>query len=199
MSEILLSVLIPSIPRRIDKLRRLLAQFEKQSDPRVEVLVFLDNMRRPLGCKRNALMQQAAGEFLCHIDDDDGVADDFVQRILWVIESDLEDWTPSDLIAYDATASLNGAPPFKVTTRLGAENEQPQHLPDGRYSDIVRTPWTWCAWRSTFARRFSFPTVHDGAEDAFFLRQALPEVKSHRKINAVLFHHYYSHADSTFS
>lgn len=189
---ILLSVLIPSVPERLASLGRLLVRLEAQSDPRMEILCCLDNKRRALGFKRNNLMDQAQGRYLCHIDDDDLVSERFASLLLPECEHDV------DLIAYDADCSLNGAPPFRVFTRLGAQNEQPRHLSFGRYSDIVRTPWHWCAWRTELARQCRFPEWHDGAEDAYFLRQALPRVRTHRKVNEVLYHHYYSAADSTF-
>lgn len=190
--SILLSVLIPSIPSRLPSLTRLLSVLEAQTHPRVEVLVLLDNKRRQLGLKRNCLMDQAQGKFLCHIDDDDCVADNFVATLLPECEYDV------DLIAYDADASLNGAPPFRVNTMLGAANEQPQHLPGGRLSDITRTPWTWCLWRTELARQCRYPEHFDAAEDAFFLRQILPCVQTHRKVNFIGYHHFYSATGSTF-
>lgn len=189
---ILLSVLIPSIPERMAPLTRLINILEAQSDPRMEILVYLDNKRRQLGLKRNNLMDQAHGKFLCHLDDDDTVSDNFVATLLPECENDV------DLIAYDADCSLNGAPPFRVFTKLGAINEQPQHLAFGRYSNIVRTPWTWCLWRTTIARECRYPLHFDAAEDAFFLRQILPRVQTHRKVNFIGYHHRYSATASTF-
>lgn len=189
-----LSILIPSVPRRLPKLTALVLSLEKQSDPRMEVLIFMDNFRRPLGSKRNALMAQARGKYLLHLDDDDALADDFARTILPVLENET-----SDLVHYDGKASLNGSPFFDVTTRIGAENTHPNHNPDGSFTNIVRTPWTWCCWRTDFARQFSFPDHHDGAEDAFFLRQALPKVMTSRKIDRALFFYRYDRMDSCFS
>jgi hypothetical protein len=192
MSEILLSVLIPSIPTRLPKLTALLEIFSAQAHPQLEVLVFLDNCQRALGRKRNALMQQAAGRFCCHIDDDDTVSLDFFARLLPELQVGV------DLVHFDADASLNGALPFKVTTVLGAHNQQPRHLSGGRYSDIIRTPWHFNCWRTELARQFKFPEVFNGAEDAFWLNQILPAVKTSRKVDAVLFHHFYDSRTTTF-
>lgn len=193
MSEILLSVLIPSIPARVPKLAELLSVFAKQADPRLEVLCLLDNKTRHLGAKRNALMDMAAGRYLMHCDDDDSVAPDFFAQILPHLNNGY------DLIAYNASVSFNGSPEFKVTTMLGAECEQPQHLPGGRFSDITRPPWHWSTWRSDFARQFQFPAHYDGAEDWFFLKQALPAVKTWKKIESSLFFHRYDNRNSEFS
>lgn len=189
----LLSILIPSVPQHLALTTRLLDVLQKQDHPQVEVLLYYDNMRRPLACKRNNLMDQARGKFLCHIDDDDLVADDFVATLLPECEHDV------DLIAYDADCSLNGAPPFRVFTCLGAENEQPKHLPFGKYSDIVRTPWTWCLWHSDLARECRYPERYDPVEDASFLNQALPRVTTHRKVNKVLYHHFYNAQTSAYA
>ncbi len=193
MSGILLSVLIPSLPERIAKLSGLINCLEGQSDPRMEVVVLTDNRKRQLGAKRNLMTGMAQGAYVCHIDDDEMLSPDFFS----VLAPELTHGV--DLVAYDAGVSLNGSPEFRVRTVLGAACEQPSHLPGGRYSDIVRPPWHWCAWRTDFARRFKFPEHYDGAEDWFFLRQALPEVKTHRKIDRVLFHHRFDEKTSTFS
>jgi glycosyltransferase involved in cell wall biosynthesis len=193
MSGILLSVLIPSLPERLPKLAELLACLEAQADPRMEVIVLTDNRSRHLGTKRNLMMQMAQGAYLCHIDDDEILAPDFFATLVPELIHGV------DLVAYDAGVSLNGSPEFRVRTILGAACEQPSHLPGGRYSDIVRPPWHWCLWRSDFARRFKFPDHHDGAEDWFWLRQALPAVQTHRKVDRVLFHHRFDERSSTFS
>lgn len=191
MVDILLSVLIPSIPKRLPNLTRLIERLSAQADPRMEVLVMLDSCSRPLGWKRNTMMAHAQGRYCMHCDDDDLVGVDFFATLLPHLHAD------HDLIAYDADASLNGAPPFRVRTILGAANEQPRHLDDGRFSDIVRSPWHWCCWRTELARRFAFPN-HAGDEDWQWLRQVLPEVKSHVKIDAILYSHFWSSSESTF-
>jgi glycosyltransferase involved in cell wall biosynthesis len=191
--EILLSVLIPSIPSRLPKLTALLEIFAAQADPRLEVMVFVDNKQRHLGAKRNALMDLAAGRYVMHCDDDDSVTPDFFVKLLPHFDGNY------DLIAYNAFVSFNGSPEFKVTTMLGAECEQPKHLPEGRYSDITRPPWHWSTWRTDFARRFKFPAHYDGAEDWFFLKQALPAVHSWKKIEATLFYHRYDNRTSEFA
>lgn len=189
--SILLSVLIPSLPERMDSLRELLACIPP--DPRVEIIVLMDNRRRQVGAKRNAMMAMAQGRYVAHIDDDELLSPDYLERVLPELEHG------DDLVAYDAGVSFNSSPEFRVRTVLGAAIEQPQHLPHGRYSDIVRPPWHWCCWRTDFARRFQFPEDHGWTEDWGFLKQALPEVKTWRKIDWVGFHHRFSSSGTTFS
>lgn len=192
MSEILLSVLIPSIPSRVAKLTELLTCLELQANPQLEVIVLTDNKRRHLGAKRNLMMAMAQGAYVCHIDDDEMLEPDFFS----VLRPELEHGV--DLVHYDAGVSLNGSPEFRVTTILGAALEQPNHLPNGRYTDIRRPPWHWCCWRTDFARQFFFPNHHDGAEDWFWLKNALPAVQTSRRIDRILFHHRYDSKKTEF-
>jgi hypothetical protein len=186
----LLSVLIPSLPERADRLRELLKCIPEH--PEVEILVLTDNRRRTLPAKRNLLTQMAQGCFLTHVDDDELLAPDYLDFVL----PELAHGT--DLVAYDAGVSFNGLPEFRVRSVLGAAIEHPQHLPDGGYSDITRPPWHWSVWRTDFARRFPFKENVGYGEDWTFLEQALPEVKTWRKIDRVLFHHRWNAETTTF-
>lgn len=194
---ILLSVLIPSIPSRLPKLAELIACLERQSDPQLEVLVLLDNRTRSLGEKRNALIREARGKFIANIDDDEMLSENYFALLKPLLQkaSLTED---VDLIAYDATCSLNGSRPFRVFTGMDFENEQPKHLATGGYSDITRKPWHWACWRHEMALQCKFPEWHDAAEDAYWLRQAWPLVKSWYKLDEAIFHHRYSATASTF-
>lgn len=190
--SILLSVLIPSLPERLPKLRELLDCLGNQADPRMEVIVLTDNRKRSLPAKRNLMVDMAQGEYLCHIDDDELLAPDFFASV----EPELQHGV--DLVHYDAGVSFNRSPEFRVTTILGAAIEHPQHLPDGRYSDITRPPWMWCCWRTDFACRFPFNEHVGYGEDWTFLEKALPEVKTSRRIPRVLFRHRWDAATTMF-
>jgi len=187
---ILLSILIPTLPERADKLRELLACIPE--NPTVEVIALMDNRRRQVGAKRNAMMAMAQGRYLCHIDDDELLSPDFLTRVLPELEHGV------DVVGYDAGVSFNGGPEFRVTTSLHGPNLQPHDLGGGRYSDITRTFWHWCCWRTDFARQFKFPEDFGWTEDAYWLAQALPAVKTWRKIDWVGFHHRWSAKTTTF-
>jgi glycosyltransferase involved in cell wall biosynthesis len=81
--EILLSVLIPTVPWREEKLQRLLRRLDPQVTRNdVELLVLRDNRSMSIGEKRNKLRTIARGRYLAFVDDDDMVADDYVATIL---------------------------------------------------------------------------------------------------------------------
>lgn len=81
-----LSILIPTLMDRQKLLAALLAELDRQIDQAglredVEVLTFPDSRERTVGSKRNALVERAGGQFVCFVDDDDEVADDYVYQI----------------------------------------------------------------------------------------------------------------------
>jgi len=104
------SILIPSIPERYHTAQGLLfSLLESQSIARmqdVELLVLMDNKRRSVGAKRNALLEMAQGEYVSFIDDDDEVATDYVQKIYRLIAKTRKEKTPADVICFPQRATL---------------------------------------------------------------------------------------------
>lgn len=186
----LLSILTPSIPRRAAKLAALSARITPWLGPDIEWLVITDE--RPSGPKRNEMMDRAAGRYCLHLDDDDRLADDFPIYVLPALK------TGVDLVMYDALASLNGSPFFRVNTGIDHPNEQPNHKPGGGFTDIRRREWHWCCWRTSLARQARFPEEHRGDEDAVWLRQLWDRPKTWIKINETLFIHEYDSRLSAF-
>ena len=76
IKHIKLSILIPSIPSRFDRVKELVGQLEGQIGGRddVEIIVFMDNKKRSIGRKRNDIMKLATGQYFSMIDDDDNVS-----------------------------------------------------------------------------------------------------------------------------
>lgn len=77
-----LSILICSLENRINFLNKLLNQLNPQLNDLVEVLIKSDNGEMSIGEKRNILLNKSKGEYVCFIDDDDLVSDDYVSLIL---------------------------------------------------------------------------------------------------------------------
>ena len=75
-----LSILIPHLKERGEKLSRLLFQLQRQiNDYPVEVLIHDGD--GTTGQKRNELIAEAKGEWVVHIDDDDTISDDYIKEI----------------------------------------------------------------------------------------------------------------------
>ena len=104
------SILISGIPERFHSVQPLLySLLEKQSVarmPDVECLYLLDNRRRSVGSKRNALLDMARGEYISFIDDDDLVADDYVRKIHDAIVEARKVEPRADVIVFPQRATL---------------------------------------------------------------------------------------------
>lgn len=82
-----LSILICSLEKRKESLDRLLSVLKQQKTDEVEILVDVDNGEKIIGQKRNDLLEKSTGDYVCFIDDDDLVSDDYISRILDAIKS----------------------------------------------------------------------------------------------------------------
>lgn len=78
----LLSILIPTLRSRKQKLERLMRILRDQLTPDCEVVMEVDNGESTIGCKRNTLLARATGQYVCFIDDDDTVAADYIACLL---------------------------------------------------------------------------------------------------------------------
>ena len=80
---ITLSILIPSIPSRFDRMTKLYDKLMKQvQDKPVEILCLIDNKKRSIGLKRDALVQSCKGAYLAFVDDDDDISSDYIDEML---------------------------------------------------------------------------------------------------------------------
>lgn len=191
-----LSILTPAVPLRafvdcisesyedLSPLASLSLKFEEQiADLPVEHLVFLDNKKRTIGEKRDALLRIAKGRYVAFVDDDDDVSNDYVHQILNASEQN------PDVITFEQEATINGLS-GRIDFRLGSENEA--FKPGGV---AKRNAWHVCAWRRELAILSHFPANNYGEDWAFASRlcalQGLKEVH----IPKVL--HYYRHDEKT--
>ena len=105
------SILIAAIPERFHHVQPLLySLLESQAvarRPEVELLYLLDNRRRAVGAKRNALLSSARGEYIAFVDDDDAVASDYVQKIVSAISHARKADPPADVICFPQRATLD--------------------------------------------------------------------------------------------
>lgn len=185
----LFSILIPSIPSRMEwALPPLYRELQSQADalgnfaPLVEILALIDNKRRSIGLKRDALVQAASGEYLAFVDDDDRVEPDYVRSIV----KTLRDERP-DVLVFKQSTTIDGGNPFIVDFSIRYENQEARQV-DGRWVNIRRKPFHVCVWRSAIAKAHRFPDASYG-EDWHWAARVLADVKTQSRIDRVL-HHY---------
>lgn len=180
----ILSILTPAVPSRLGQLARLTAELEKQiaSSP-VEHLVLLDNKRRTVGEKRDALLRAARGKYVAYVDDDDWISFDYVTALLRAAEHD------ADVITFLQRATVNGLE-GTVEFKLGNPNE-----PFTRGGITRRDAWHVCAWRRSLAICSHFPASNYG-EDWEFARK-LCSIPRLRETHIPVILHEYRHDSRT--
>lgn len=107
MSEIKLSILIPSTHDRKEMLDGLLSFLKKQitdlkAHDEVEVLTEIDGREISVGNKRQILLERAKGDMILFIDSDDEISSEYLFEILNAMSSE------PDVITFDGYMSTNG-------------------------------------------------------------------------------------------
>lgn len=178
-----LSVLIPAIPNRTLMALKLYAQLQKQVDAYydwpVEILLLLDNKKRTIGKKREALVQVARGDYVAFVDDDDWVDDNYMSKI---VPATLRG---ADVIVFDTLSSINGSTQVRCQHSLAYDNEEFSQ------EGFKRKPWQMHAWRRTIAQAHEFPDLQYG-EDWGWCSQLCAEAKTEVRVEGALYHYRYN-------
>ena len=122
----ILSILVPTMPRRHAFLERLLGILRPQITPNTELIVESDDGKITIGAKRNILLKRAIGEYIVAIDDDDRVTDDYVEQIMLGIR------TGVDLVSVRSIYTTDGKNPQYVL--------DVPYLPWGSVKGLVPNP-----------------------------------------------------------
>ena len=192
---IILSILIPTIPERVDKFVPLYRTIKKQADfieanwnERIEILYddsikFLDG-GLSIGKKREALVQRAQGKYLCLLDDDDTVAPNYLQVLVQLCQH------RRDICTFRNISKLD-----EFWTVIDMKLHHPaneQATPNGI---IKRRPWHICPVRSLFAKQYPFENTSYG-EDWSWMEKVLKHCKTEASTDAILHQYNYSSVTS---
>jgi glycosyltransferase involved in cell wall biosynthesis len=113
MSTPLFSILLPTVQSRCDLFAVLHTEVQRQAAGKpVEVIVACDNKEISIGKKRQNLIEQATGDYVAHIDDDDWIAPSYVDDILAALA------TGPDCVGFEITCTFNGGEPQRAITSL---------------------------------------------------------------------------------
>lgn len=86
-----LSILIATQGRREDKFRPLLKKLMSQASKhrgRIEVVAYWNNGESPIGVLRTDLLNEARGEYVCFLDDDDDIPEYYCAELLKALGKD---------------------------------------------------------------------------------------------------------------
>jgi len=182
--NLLFSILTPAVPARLGKLAALSAELAIQiAEQPVEHLVLMDNQRRTIGEKRDALLRAAIGDYVAFVDDDDSVSNDYVASIMEAAES------RPDVITFRQKTLVNNLA-GEIEFGLGNQNEP--FKPGGT---TKRNAWHVCAWRRSLAILSSFPAINYGEDWQF--AEKLCGLKGLRSIHIPRVLHCYNYSDTT--
>ena len=198
-NEIDLTVMILSIPSRIENAISLMKKLEGQLGNRrsVEILVLTDNRSQSISEKRNVLLKAARGRFVCFLDDDDGVANNYIDLLLKAVKEN-----PSvDCISFDQFCSLDGEP-MNVSFGIGNPHGQLWRNEEGLLGDIKRPPYHMCLFRREIAQSEEFRPMFAAngqsyGEDFDWLIRLYPKIQTEHHINEPLHMYVYNSKTTT--
>jgi len=175
--EIVLSILIATIPQRKQELESLMTSLNKQKNKFVEIIIDGDTGYN-IGVKRNKLLQQAQGKYIVFIDDDDHISDNYVHEILKACK------TNPDCIGISGFMTTNGGNKRKwhISRRFGK-----WFFSGGIY---YRTPNHISPVKREIALQVGFPNIPFG-EDMEYSKRILPLLKTEAIVQGDLYHYDY--------
>ena len=135
-----------------------------------------------VGKKREYLVKSAQGKYLCFLDDDDTIPNNYVEVLLRLCMLDQDICTFRSIFKCDFYWSI-----IDMSIHH-PENEQatPERI-------VKRKAWHICPVRSEFAKKYDFEDINN-AEDWRWFEQVLTQVTSEAKCDMVL--HQYNHSSS---
>lgn len=168
MSEkYLLSILIPTIIGREEQCHKLLGKLNKQLkdakiETEVELLIQCDNRQMSIGSKRQLLVNNANGEYIVFIDDDDDIPIDYCTTIL----DELKRNKDIDCIGFLQSCTFNNSEPV-IASLSNRWDDWGEHVGGYRY---VRTPFFPTPIRREIVRQVGYSDLRFG-EDHDFARR----------------------------
>lgn len=182
-----LSILILTMRERKESLKKLKRILDPQVKPRwkdVEVLIRLDDKdaRSTVGSKRNALLAEAQGDYVCFIDDDDEVSNTYVRDILDAVK------TNPDCCSLKGVMTWDGKNPeiFEHSIKYKAykTNTNNEAIRYERYPNHLNVI------KRSIAIKYKFPLTNHG-EDTDFATQIFNsgDIKTEVEIKTILYHY----------
>jgi len=179
--EITLSILICSvdIEERQIKLNKLISELNRQisknyAEEIIEVIVDTDNMNKSVGQKRNDLIQKSQGEFICFIDDDDFISENYLSSILYNLNSGI------DILLIGIEHIVNGVNQTKILPSLYIDN-----LNTGE-AVLKTNHFHLCPHKKSIAERVLFDCINF-AEDMIYSQKMVKHINNSYVLSTPLY------------
>jgi glycosyltransferase involved in cell wall biosynthesis len=184
-----LSILVPTLPTRIEFRQRLVDlltssvyAYTRTLGEREEEVEFIteDTTSISIGVKRNKMLQAATGEYICFIDDDDRIADNYIELVMAGIVTNPDCCSLNGIITTDG----KDPKPFKHSIDYDSMYER-----DGVY---YRPPNHLNTVRASIAKQMVFPDWQRSEDSNYcFQLQASGLLKVEYKIEQTLYFYDY--------
>ena len=182
----LLTIGLPTVVGRAPTFAILHAEVLRQAAGKpVEVIVACDNKEISIGKKRQNLLEQATGEYICYIDDDDWIATDYVDQILAALASG------PDCVGFLIECTTNG----KMRQKAIASMKYKQWVEQRDGYAHCRSPYQKTPIRRTLALQAGFPDLRYG-EDRVYSTAVTKLIKTEVFISAILYYYRYRTAET---
>lgn len=152
-----------------------------------EIEIIIDGSERfldgglSIGKKREKLVTEANGKYLCFTDDDDRIAGNYLETLVRLCNQNKDVCTFRSMAMMDNYWTV-------IDMRLGNENEQatPERI-------VKRNCWHICPVRTKYAKLHTFDDINYG-EDWKWFEQVLTHCETEAHTDAVI--HSYQHSAS---
>jgi glycosyltransferase involved in cell wall biosynthesis len=173
----ILSILICAveIEERQIKLKKLVSELHRQisknyAEEIVDILVDSDNMTKSVGQKRNDLISKAKGHFVCFIDDDDFITENYLSTILNHLNIGI------DILLIGISHIENGINKTKILPSLFIDNLTTNEV-------VFKTNhFHLCPHKKSIAELISFDCVNF-AEDMIYSQKMVKHISNHAVIS----------------
>jgi hypothetical protein len=154
--QAILTIVIPCIFERINKLQYLYNKLQLQIDRsgcNIQILSIVDNMFMHVGEKRTYLLNNAGGEYISFVDDDDDISDDYIESIMNVLRTE-----KPDVITFNTNCYLDDNIARPIYMRLKQKNTE---VTD---KGAFRAAWHTNVWKKELVKMVTFPSVNYGED-----------------------------------
>lgn len=185
IKNIKLSILICSMRSRSALLHRLLtALYTQIPDNTVEVLINTDDGELSIGAKRNQLLKDSIGEYICFFDDDDMPSNDYVSKILMAIA------TKPDCCSLTGVMTTNGKNP-EVFNHTLKHSTWSRTTVDGHVVHY-RMPNHLNAVKRSVAIEIGFDDRLNKGEDFDYSKKLYPKLHTESEISGVIYNYLFT-------
>ena len=182
--KIKLSILICSVVDRKEQFMNLISELKRQTyEKPVEVISYIDDRNVPVGEKRNKLLNDAIGDYIAFIDDDDEVSDRYVDLILEAIKEG------SDCVGLRLEYWDDGIKKGIAEHSIKYSEWKTKTIEYDTYF-FERTPNHLNPIKRLIAQKAKFPEVNHG-EDHAWSNEIRPYIATEEMVEPILY--YYKH------